>query len=72
MSTDWIASLQRNSNEVNTIILKLDETDTTVMNKYEVEDGSLYRTTKGRWRLYLSDELRYDIVYIGHIVNCHI
>jgi len=31
-----------------------------------MEDGRLYRTTKGRWRLYLPDELRYDIVHEAH------
>jgi len=55
MTTDWIATLQRDSNEVNSIIVKLDDKELTVMTKYAIEDGRLYQTTKGRWRLFLPE-----------------
>jgi len=64
MITDWITALQRDSNEVNSIIIKLDDKESTVMTmydyvmtKYAIEDGRLYRTTKGRCRLFLPEDL---------------
>lgn len=47
-TTDWIAAKQRDSAEVASIISKLDENDGTVVDKYAMEDGRLYRyrTTK--------------------------
>lgn len=47
-TTDWVAALQRDSAEVALIISKLDEKDGAVVDKYAMEDGRLYRTTKGR------------------------
>lgn len=66
ITTDWVAALQRSDKEVSNIITKIEAKDPSVENKYIVESGRLYRLTDGRWRLFLPEELRYDVVSITH------
>lgn len=62
VNTDWVAVLQRNNDEVAELITKIDTKDQSVAEKYIIDGGRLYRRTKGRWRLFLPEDLRYDVV----------
>lgn len=71
ITTDWVAALQRDSKEVSEIIGKLEINDITIKNKYTIESGRLYRVSNGRWRLFLPEDLRYDIVSTAHKELAH-
>jgi hypothetical protein len=72
ITTDWVAALQRNSEEVTEIISKLEAKDSSVSEKYVTDSGRLYRITKGRWRLFLPEDLRQDVVSLTHRELSHL
>lgn len=72
VNTDWVAALQRNSDEVIELITKLEAKDQSVVERYIVDNGRLYRRTEGRWRLFLPEELRYDVVSLAHRELSHL
>ena len=73
ITTDWVAAIQRASDEIMTIRDKLERGDAKTHEKFTMLDARVYRTTKGRMRLYVPEELRYEIVseYVpyGHRQN---
>lgn len=72
LTTDWIAVLQKDDEEVAGIVAKMETTDSTTNDKYTIENGRLYRITEGRWRLYLPADLRYDVVSTTHRELVHL
>jgi hypothetical protein len=67
-----VAALQRNSEEVTEIISKLEAKDSSVSKKYVTDSGRLYRITEGRWRLFLPEDLRQDVVSLTHRELSHL
>lgn len=72
ITTDWVAALQRDDEEANEIILKIEAKDPSAIDKYVIEGGRVYRITTGRWRLFLPTGLRYDIVSTAHRELSHL
>lgn len=72
INTDWVAALQRSSVEVVTILEKLSAKEAGVCDKYAVDNGRFYRVKGGRWRLYLPEDLRFDVVSEAHRELTHL
>lgn len=72
ISTDWVAAMQRASKEIMDVRDQLEAGDANAHAKFTMCDARVYRTTKGRWRLYLPEELRYEIVSEAHKRLCHV
>lgn len=54
------------------IITKLEVKDPSVSDEYVIDNGRLYRPTDGRWRLFLPEDLRYDVVSMTHRELSHL
>lgn len=63
--------MQRASQEILRVREKLESGDSETHEKFTMYKARVYRITKGRWRLYLPAELRYDIVSEAHKTLCH-
>jgi len=72
ITTDWVAALQKDDEEVAGMIAKIEANDPTTKGKYVIENSRLYRMTEGRWRLYLPIDLRYDVVSTTHRELVHL
>lgn len=72
INIDWIAAMQRASVEIMTVRDKLEAGDVNTHSKCTMYKARVYRATKGRWRLYVPEELRYDIVSKTHKTLNHI
>lgn len=72
ITTDWVAALQKEDEEVVGTIAKVEANDPTTKDKYVIENSRLYRITGGRWRLYLPADLRYDVVSTTHRELVHL
>ena len=71
ITTDWVAEMQRASDEVMTIRDKLETGDAKTHEKFTMIDARVYRTPNGRIRFYVPEELRYEIVSETHRNLCH-
>ena len=71
ITTDWVAAMQRASNEIMNIRDKLEIGDAKTHEKFTMIDARDYRITKDRIRLYVPEELRYEIVSETHRNLCH-
>lgn len=68
-----MAALQKDDEEVVSIIMKMETHDPTTKDRYIIiESGRLYRIRKGRWKLYLPADFRYDIVSTTHRELIHL
>jgi transposase InsO family protein len=72
INTDWIAAMQRDSEEILLIRDKLEAGDRETHEKFSMDRARVYRVTKGRWRLYVPTELRYDLVGEAHRALAHL
>lgn len=68
ITTDWVAAMQRANQEILAVREKLEAGDVETHRKFTMCNARVYKITKGRWRLYAPDELRYDIVSETHRV----
>ena len=72
ITTDWIAAMQRCSKEILAIRDKLEEGDQKTHDKFTMCNARVYRTTKGRFRLYVPVDLRHDPVADAHRGLAHL
>lgn len=61
-NTDRTADMQRPSGEILEVRNKLETGDTDANEKFVMYSSRVYRITKGRWRLYVPVEIRYEVV----------
>lgn len=71
-STDWIAAMQRQSNEILEIREKLEAGDAATHEKFTNYNQRVYKTTKNKWRLYVPVELRYELIAETHKNLAHL
>lgn len=72
ISTDWIAAMQRQSNEILEIREKLEAGDAATHEKFTNYNQRVYKTTKNKWRLYVPVELRYELIAETHKNLAHL
>lgn len=51
---------------------KLNSKEKSVCEKYTIDNGRLYHVKGGRWRLFLPEDLRYDVVSVAHRELAHL
>lgn len=71
ITTDWVAAMKRASDEIMLIRDQLESGVVKIHEKFTMINARVYRTTKGRMRLYVPEELRQEIVSEAHKNLCH-
>lgn len=72
VNTNWIAAMQGSCPEILAIRDKLEEGDAESHNKLSMANARVYKITKCRWRLYVPNELRNEIVAMTHKSLAHL
>lgn len=72
ITTDWVAALQRECEEVIRIMTKVELKYPNVGDKYLIHSGRLYRVSEDRWRLDVPTDLRYNVVSLAHRELSHL
>lgn len=68
ITTDWVAAMQRNSDEILSVRNKLEEGDSDTHEKFTMYNGRVYKKSKkeDKWRLYVPVELRVELISEAH------
>lgn len=68
ITTDWVAAMQRNSEEILSVRNKLEEGDSTTHEKFTMYNSRVYKKSKkeDKWRLYVPVELRLELISEAH------
>lgn len=71
INTDWVAALQRTDDDIVKVRDKLEEGDETTHQKFTLYNSRVYKYTKNKWRLFVPDCLRFDVVRDAHESVAH-
>lgn len=66
VTTDWVAAMQRDDPEILEVRNRLEADDRETHERFTMCDARVYKVTKGKWRLYVPSDLRYEIVSEAH------
>lgn len=72
VSTDWVAAMQRGDTDILSLRDRLEAGDQEAHHKFTMCDARVYKVTKGRWKLYVPSDLRYEIVSQAHRSLAHL
>lgn len=72
ISTDWVAAMQRDCNEIASIREKLEQGDRPTHDKFTLINCRVYRCKSGRLRLYVPEPLRSELVSETHKELMHL
>ena len=72
ITTDWIAAMQRGSDEIMKIRDKLEAGDQLTHKKFTMINARVYRVNNGKFRLYVPIDLRHELVAEAHRGLAHL
>ena len=72
VTTDWVAAMQRDCEEIKAIKEKLEQGDKITQEKFTLINGRVYKFKRGRLRLYVPRPLRTELVSETHKELMHL